>query len=45
MLHLVLGDVRDKLCSNFKCVNIAPNHPMYLFTCKQGEREPLQEYW
>lgn len=33
------GDLRDKLCSNFKGVNIAPNHSMDLFSCKQrGER-------
>jgi hypothetical protein len=34
-----------KLCSNFKGINIAPNHPMDLFSCKQGESDPLQEYW
>ena len=28
------GDLRDKLCSNFKGVNIAPNHPMDLFNYK-----------
>lgn len=38
-------DLRDKVCSNFKGVNMAPNHLMDLFNYKQGEREPLQEYW
>jgi hypothetical protein len=30
---------------NFKGVNIAPNHPMDMFNCKQGEREPLRDYY
>jgi hypothetical protein len=38
------GDLRKKLCTNFKGISIAPNHTMDLFSCKQGEREPLQEY-
>jgi hypothetical protein len=33
------GDLRDKLCSNSKVLNIAPNHQMDLFNCKHGERE------
>lgn len=39
-----LGDLRDKPCSNFKGINTAPNQRMNLFRCKQGEREPLQDY-
>jgi hypothetical protein len=38
------GNLCYKLCSNFKGITIAPNHPMDLFSCKQAKREPLQEY-
>lgn len=38
------GNLHGKLCSNFKVISTTPNHPIDLFNCKQGEREPLQEY-
>lgn len=37
-------NLRDKLCSNFKGINIEPNHQRVLFTCIRNEREPLEDY-
>ena len=39
------ADLRDKLCTNFKGISVAPSHPIDWFNCKQAKREPLQEYW
>ena len=36
-----LGNLRKKLCNNFKGVSPSANNPMGLFTCTQLEREPL----
>jgi hypothetical protein len=39
------GDHRDKVCTNFKGVTRTSINPIELFNYRQGEREPLQDYW
>lgn len=38
------GDLHDKLSTNFKGVTTTLINPIELFNCRQGEREPLQDY-